>query len=93
MESKLEKLEVIKENARHEKDTGSTEVQVALITDRIAKLTEHLKIHKKDHHSRRGLFIMINHRRKLLKYLFRSDFDRYNNLIAKLGIRSIVARG
>ena len=93
MESKLEKSKVIKENARHEKDTGSTEVQVALITDRIAKLTEHLKIHKKDHHSRRGLFMMINQRRKLLKYLLRSDSGRYDALIAKLGIRSIVARG
>jgi small subunit ribosomal protein S15 len=93
MESKLEKSKVIKENARHEKDTGSTEVQVALITDRIAKLTEHLKVHKKDHHSRRGLFMMINQRRKLLKYLFRSDSGRYDALIVKLGIRSIVARG
>ena len=93
MESKLEKSKIIKENARHEKDTGSTEVQVALITDRIAKLTEHLKIHKKDHHSRRGLFMMINQRRKLLKYLFRSDSGRYDALIAELGIRSIVARG
>ena len=93
MESKLEKSKVIKENEKNEKDTGSTEVQVALITDRIAKLTEHLKIHKKDHHSRRGLFMMINQRRKLLKYLFRSDSGRYDALIAKLGIRSIVARG
>ncbi len=93
MGKKLEKSQIIKENARHEKDTGSTEVQVALITNRIAKLTDHLKIHDKDHHSRRGLFIMINKRRRLLKYLFRSNSDRYVALIAKLGIRSIVARG
>ena len=93
MGKKLEKSQIIKENARHEKDTGSTEVQVALITNRIAKLTDHLKIHDKDHHSRRGLFIMINKRRRLLKYLFRSNSDRYVALIAKLGIRSIVTRG
>ena len=93
MGSKLEKSQIIKENARHENDTGSTEIQIALITDRIARLTEHLKIHKKDHHSRRGLIIMINHRRKLLKYLFKSDTDRYSNLISKLGIRSTIARG
>lgn len=93
MGNKLEKSQIIKENARHENDTGSTEIQVALITDRIAKLTEHLKIHKKDYLSRRGLIIMINHRRRLLKYLFRSDSDRYDALISKLGIRSVIARG
>lgn len=90
MITKVEKSQIVKDNARHEKDTGSTEVQVALLSDRISNLTEHLKIHKKDHHSRRGLFLMINKRRRLLKYLFKSDSDRYDSLISKLGIRSTV---
>lgn len=93
MENSSAKLQIIKDNARHEKDTGSTEIQVALLTDRIAKLTEHLKLNKKDHHSRRGLFVMINQRRKLLRYLFRSNFERYNSLISKLGIRTTAVRG
>lgn len=93
MMTKSEKTAIIKENARNEHDTGSTEVQVSLLTNRIASLTEHLKIHKKDHHSRYGLFLMINKRRKLLKYLFRSNIARYDSLVAKLGIRSNIARG
>ena len=90
MITKVEKSQIVKDNARHEKDTGSTEIQVALLSDRISNLTEHLKIHKKDHHSRRGLFLMINKRRRLLKYLFKYDSDRYDSLISKLGIRSTV---
>jgi len=93
MISKLKKAEIIKENARSENDTGSAEVQVALLTARISSLTEHLKVNKKDHHSRYGLFKMINHRRKLLKYLFKSSVARYDTLILKLGIRSNIARG
>lgn len=87
---KSDKLQIIKENARHEKDTGSTEVQIAIMTDKISNLTEHLKVNKKDYDSRRGLFRTINNRRRLLKYLFRSDFARYESLIAKLGIRSTI---
>ncbi len=83
-----DKEQIIKEHARHDKDTGSTEVQIALLTKRISNLTEHLKVNKKDHHSRRGLFLMINHRRGLLKYLYKSDVSRYEDIISKLGIRS-----
>ncbi len=72
---------------RHEKDTGSSDVQVALLTSRIKELTEHLKIHKKDHSSRRGLIIMVSKRRKLLDYLRRTDADRYQQLVKKLGLR------
>ncbi len=93
MISKLKKTEIIKEHARGEKDTGSAEVQIALLTERISGLTEHLKINKKDHHSRYGLFKMINQRRKLLKYLFKSSVERYDSLVLKLGIRSNIARG
>lgn len=84
---KEEKNKVIVDNARHEGDTGSPEVQVAILTKRINDLTEHLKIHKKDHHSRRGLFKMIGRRRGLLDYLKKKDIERYRELIAKLGIR------
>lgn len=70
-----------------ERDTGSTEVQVALLTERIKGLTEHLKIHKKDHHSRRGLLILVSRRRSLLDYLKRKDLIRYRELIAELGLR------
>lgn len=87
---KSNKLQIIKKNARHEKDTGSTEVQIAIMTDRISNLTEHLKTNKKDYDSRRGLFKIINNRRKLLKYLFRSDPAGYESLISKLGIRSTI---
>ena len=79
--------EVIKEHARAEGDTGSTEVQVAILTERIRNLTEHFKGHAKDNHSRRGLLMMVNKRRALLDYLRKSDGDRYLALIAKLGLR------
>ena len=79
--------EVIKEHARAEGDTGSTEVQVAILTERIRNLTEHFKGHAKDNHSRRGLLMMVNKRRSLLDYLRKSDGDRYLALIAKLGLR------
>ncbi|HEX7851585.1 MULTISPECIES: 30S ribosomal protein S15 [Sphingomonas] len=78
---------VIKEHARVEGDTGSPEVQVAILTDRIKTLTEHFKTHAKDNHSRRGLLMMVNKRRSLLDYLRKSDGDRYLALIAKLGLR------
>jgi small subunit ribosomal protein S15 len=81
------KAEVIKDNARAKGDTGSPEVQVAILTDRIRTLTEHFKAHHKDNHSRRGLLTMVNKRRSLLDYLKRKDVDRYNALIAKLGLR------
>jgi small subunit ribosomal protein S15 len=72
---------------KHATDTGSPEVQVALLTDRINGLTEHLKVHKKDHHSRRGLLMMVGKRRRLLDYLRSQDVERYRSLIAKLGLR------
>jgi len=78
---------LIKEHARAEGDTGSPEVQVAILTDRIKTLTEHFKTHAKDNHSRRGLLMMVNKRRSLLDYLRKSDGDRYLALIAKLGLR------
>ena len=78
---------IIKEHARHEGDTGSPEVQIALLTKRINDLTEHLKIHKKDHHSRRGLLKMVGQRRGLLAYLKKTDIERYRTLIEKLGLR------
>ena len=82
-----EKSAVIAEHGSHEKDTGSPEVQVALLTERINHLTEHLKVHKKDHHSRRGLLMMVGKRRRLLNYLQNQDVERYRALIAKLGLR------
>ncbi len=82
-----QKLQIIKDNATHEGDTGSPEVQVALLTARIAYLTEHLKSNKKDHHSRRGLLKMVGHRRRLLSYLYDIDVERYRALIAKLNLR------
>jgi small subunit ribosomal protein S15 len=81
------KAQVIKEHQFSTKDTGSTEVQIALLTTNIASLSGHFKAHKKDHHSRRGLIRMVNHRRKLLAYLKRQDVARYQKLIAKLGLR------
>lgn len=77
----------IAEHRRHETDTGSPEVQIALLTDRINHLTEHLKVHKKDHHSRRGLLMLVGQRRRMLDYLRRNDVERYRALIAKLGLR------
>ena len=81
------KAEVIKEHARSDGDSGSPEVQVAILTERIANLTEHFKTHAKDNHSRRGLLMMVNNRRSLLDYLKKKDAGRYNALIAKLGLR------
>ena len=81
------KQKVIKEYSVKEKDTGSPEVQVAILSERINKLTEHFKTHKKDHHSRRGLLIMVGRRRRLLDYLKAKDPSRYNELIKKLGLR------
>ena len=81
------KTEIINKNKRSEKDTGSPEVQIAILTTRINQLTEHLKEHKKDHHSRRGLFKMVGHRRNLLNYLKKKDIDRYRDIVAKLGLR------
>ena len=83
----MNKEEIIKEYATHEGDTGSPEVQVALLTARIKHLTEHLKVHKKDNHSRRGLFKMVGQRRALLKYLEKNDIERYRSLIERLGLR------
>ncbi len=71
----------------HESDTGSPEVQIAIFSERIRQLTEHLKVNRKDHHSRRGLLILVGKRRRLLNYLSRNDIERYRTLIAKLGIR------
>lgn len=82
-----EKTAIMKEYATHEGDTGSPEVQIAVLTRRINDLTEHLKEHKKDHHSRRGLLRMVGRRRNLLNYLQKKDIVRYRALIAKLGIR------
>ncbi len=81
------KQEIIQDNARAQGDTGSPEVQVAILTSRIVTLTDHFKAHHKDNHSRRGLLMMVNKRRSLLDYLKRKDVDRYNALIQKLGLR------
>ena len=84
---KDQKTSIIEGNRIHETDTGSPEVQVAILTERILQLTEHLKIHKKDNHSRRGLLKMVGVRRNLLAYLQKKDIERYRALIAKLGLR------
>lgn len=84
---KEEKQEIIQQYALHEGDTGSAEVQIAILTKRINDLTDHLKTHKKDHHSRRGLLKMVGQRRNLLKYLTKTDIERYRVIIGKLGIR------
>lgn len=81
------KTTVIEQNRLHETDTGSPEVQIAILTARIQELTEHLKVHKKDNHSRRGLLKMVGQRRSMLAYLQKKDINRYRALIAKLGIR------
>jgi small subunit ribosomal protein S15 len=85
--TKEEKTEVIGKFASHEGDTGSPEVQVALLTARINELTEHLRTHRKDHHSRRGLLMLVGQRRRLLNYLSRRDVDRYRALVQELGLR------
>jgi small subunit ribosomal protein S15 len=79
--------EIISEYGAHDSDTGSPEVQVALLSERINHLTEHLRTHKHDHHSRRGLLMMVGRRRRLLNYLRRTDVERYRKLIAALGLR------
>ena len=84
---KDQKTAVIEANRTHETDTGSPEVQVALLSKRIADLTEHLKEHKHDHHSRRGLLLMVGDRRRMLDYLKRVDINRYRSLIERLGLR------
>lgn len=84
---KEDKKQIISEYAQHEGDTGSPRVQIALLTNRINNLTEHLKMHKKDHHSRRGLLMMVGKRRSLLNYLQKKDIEKYRSLIASLGIR------
>ncbi|HCW04287.1 MAG TPA: 30S ribosomal protein S15 [Clostridium sp.] len=84
---KARKNEIIQKYARHEGDTGSPEVQIALLTERINHLNEHLKTHKKDHHSRRGLLMMVGQRRGLLNYLMAQDITRYRDIIEKLGLR------
>ena len=83
----IDKSSIIAEYGRHEGDTGSPEVQVALLTARINHLNEHLKLNKKDHHSRRGLLLMVGQRRGLLDYLKKTDIESYCSLIAKLGLR------
>ena len=87
MITKEQKTTVIEENRTHESDTGSPEVQIAILTARIAQLTEHLKVHKKDNHSRLGMYKMIGKRRALLDYLAKKDIERYRAIIAKLNIR------
>ena len=81
------KAGTITEHRLHDTDTGSPEVQIALLTDRINHLTEHLKVHKKDHHSRRGLLMLVGRRRRLLDYVKKNDVERYRAIIAKLGLR------
>ena len=83
---KEDKVKILKEFAQHEGDTGSPEVQIALLTERIKRLTEHLKTHKQDVHSRRGLLQMVNKRRRILMYLTRKDPDRYKAMVQKLGL-------
>jgi small subunit ribosomal protein S15 len=82
-----EKRTIVEEYRKHDKDTGSTEVQVALLTKDINELTEHLRVHKKDHHSRRGLLLKVGRRRRLLNYLKKEDVERYRELIKRLGLR------
>ncbi len=87
MLNKESKAEIMQKYAKHEGDTGSPEVQIALLTARISYLTEHLKEHKKDHHSRRGLLKMVGARRRLLSYLSKKDINRYRDIIAQLNLR------
>ena len=87
MLTKEEKAELVKKYGKDENDSGSAEVQVAILTARIRYLTEHLKVHKKDHHTRRGLLMLVGKRRRLLTYIKKRDIERYRALIADLGIR------
>lgn len=84
---KTEKQAVVKQFATHEKDTGSTEVQVALLTGRIAQLTDHLQVNRHDHHSRRGMLLLVGQRRRLLAYIAKNDLPRYHKLISELNLR------
>lgn len=84
---KQKKHSIIEEYKKHQKDTGSADVQIAILTERINALTEHFKTHKKDHHSRRGLLRMVNHRRKLLDYLKKHNSQEYQNILDKLNLR------
>ena len=85
--TKDDKTAIITEHARSTGDTGSAEVQIAVLTKRITDLTDHLKMHKQDHHSRRGLLMLVGRRRRLLEYLKREDITRYRDIVAKLGLR------
>jgi len=85
--TKESKAQIISEYKRGDSDTGSAEVQIAVLSKRISDLTDHLKTHKKDHHSRRGLLMLVGRRRRLLDYLRREDIERYRELIARLGLR------
>ena len=87
MISKEKKAEIIKTYGRTPEDTGSPEVQIAILTERIRELTEHLKVNKKDHHSRRGMLKMIGQRRNLLAYLQKNDIERYRSIVSRLGLR------
>jgi len=89
--TKEKKAEIIAEYGKDSKDSGSAEVQVALLTQRIRDLTEHLKMHKKDHHTRRGLLMLIGKRRRLLTYIKRNDVQGYRDLISRLGIRDTIS--
>ena len=84
---KAKKLEIISKYGKSATDTGSPEVQIALLSERITELTEHLKVHKKDHHSRRGLLMMVGRRRGLLNYVKEQDIERYRDIVKKLGVR------
>jgi small subunit ribosomal protein S15 len=86
--SKDTKTQIIGENKAHDTDTGSAEVQVALLTQRIRDLTEHVKVHKHDHHTRRGLLKLVGQRRRLLNYMKKKDIERYRAIVAKLGLRN-----
>ena len=83
----IEKKGIIEKHRVNEKDTGSPEVQIAILTTRINHLTEHLKTHKKDHHSRKGLLIMVGRRKRLLNYLMKKDIERYRAIVSNLGLR------
>jgi small subunit ribosomal protein S15 len=87
MLTQAEKSEIMEQNRLHGSDTGSTDVQVGLLTERIRQLTEHLRVHRKDHHSQRGLMKIVGRRRRLLRYVSRTEPGRYKALIARLGIR------
>ena len=87
MIDKEKKVATVRQYQLHEKDSGSTEVQIALLTERINQMTEHLKVHEHDHHSRRGLLKLVGQRRRLLTYLSNNDVKRYRQLIARLGLR------